>query len=104
MMELLNGPMLGPLVFGLLKTTVIMSVVMLSGLVLSWVERKQSAIMQDRIGANRAAIVIPGLGWRFPLMGLVHNLADAAKGILKEDFIPPFANPYLHTLAPFLAC
>ena len=86
------------------KTGFVMTVVMLSGLILSWVERKQSAIMQDRIGANRAAIAIPGTKIRFPLMGLVHNLADAAKGILKEDFIPPFANPYLHTLAPFLAC
>jgi NADH-quinone oxidoreductase subunit H len=86
------------------KTGFVMTVVMLSGLILSWVERKQSAIMQDRIGANRAAIVIPGTNIRFPLMGLIHNLADAAKGILKEDFIPPQANPFLHTLAPFLAC
>jgi NADH-quinone oxidoreductase subunit H len=88
----------------LLKTVFVMTVVMLSGLILSWVERKQSAIIQDRIGANRAAIVIPGTKLRFPLLGLVHNLADAAKGILKEDFIPPQANPFLHTLAPFLAC
>jgi len=81
-----------------LKTVAMMSVVMLiGGLILSWVERKQSAIMQDRIGANRADI----LGIR--LLGVVHNLADAAKGILKEDFIPPKANPFLHTLAPFLA-
>lgn len=82
----------------LLKTVVMMSIVMLiGGLILSWVERKQSAIMQDRIGANRADI----LGVR--LLGVIHNLADAAKGILKEDFIPPKANPFLHTLAPFLA-
>ena len=83
---------------GLLKTGFVMTVVMLiGGLILSWVERKQSAIMQDRIGANRADI----LGIR--LLGIIHNLADAAKGILKEDFIPPKANPFLHTLAPFLA-
>jgi NADH-quinone oxidoreductase subunit H len=98
------NPMVVQFAAALAKTGFVMTVVMLSGLVLSWVERKQSAIMQDRIGANRAAIVIPGLGWRFPLMGLVHNLADAAKGILKEDFIPPQANAFLHTLAPFLAC
>ena len=56
---------------GLVKTTVMMSIVMLiGGLILSWVERKQSAIMQDRIGANRADI----LGIR--AMGIVHNLAD----------------------------
>jgi NADH-quinone oxidoreductase subunit H len=86
------------LLASVLKTTVMMSIVMLiGGLILSWVERKQSAIMQDRIGANRADI----LGIR--AMGIVHNLADALKGILKEDFIPPKANPVLHTLAPFLA-
>ena len=83
---------------GVAKTGFVMSIVMLiGGLILSWVERKQSAIMQDRIGANRASI----LGFR--AMGLVHNLADALKGILKEDFIPPKANVFLHTLAPFLA-
>jgi NADH-quinone oxidoreductase subunit H len=82
----------------LAKVTFIMTIVMTSGLILSWVERKQSAIMQDRIGANRASI------FGFRLMGLIHNLADALKGIMKEDFIPPGANKFLHTLAPFLAC
>ncbi len=80
------------------KVVFVMTVVMTSGLILSWVERKQSAIMQDRIGANRASI------FGFRLMGLVHNLADALKGIMKEDFIPPGANKFLHTFAPFLAC
>jgi NADH-quinone oxidoreductase subunit H len=96
--SLLTGPILAPLVFGLIKTIFIMTVVMTSGLILSWVERKQSAIMQDRIGANRAAI----LG--VTALGLVNNLADALKGITKEDYIPPKANKFLHTLAPFLAC
>jgi NADH-quinone oxidoreductase subunit H len=92
------NPLALQLAAGVIKTTFMMSVVMLiGGLILSWVERKQSAIMQDRIGANRAAI----LGIR--AWGLVHNLADALKGILKEDFIPPKANAFLHTLAPFLA-
>jgi NADH-quinone oxidoreductase subunit H len=90
-------PALVALAAALAKTVFMMTVVMLiGGLILSWVERKQSAIMQDRIGANRASI----LGIR--AWGLVHNLADAFKGILKEDFIPPRANKFLHTLAPFL--
>ena len=92
------SPAVSPFVFGLAKTTFIMTIVMTSGLVLSWVERKQSAIMQDRIGANRAAIL--GVS----ALGLVNNLADALKGITKEDYIPPQANKFLHVLAPFLAC
>ena len=63
----------------------------------TWVERKQSALMQDRIGANRASI----FGLR--LFGLFHPLADAVKMFMKEDFIPAQADRFLHTLAPFLS-
>ena len=65
--------------------------------VLTWVERKQSAIMQDRIGANRADI----LG--FTALGLFHIISDAIKMFAKEDFIPEGANRALHTLAPIIA-
>ncbi|OGX38426.1 MAG: hypothetical protein A3C53_04665 [Omnitrophica WOR_2 bacterium RIFCSPHIGHO2_02_FULL_68_15] len=63
----------------------------------TWIERKQSAVMQDRIGANRASI----FGIRF--FGLLHPLADVLKLFTKEDFIPPGGNKVLHTLAPFLS-
>ncbi len=65
--------------------------------VLTWVERKQSAIMQDRIGANRADI----LG--FTALGLFHAIADALKMFTKEDFVPEGANRVLHTLSPIIA-
>jgi NADH-quinone oxidoreductase subunit H len=65
--------------------------------VLTWMERKQSAVMQDRIGANRASI----LGFR--ALGLFHILADSIKMFTKEDFIPPSGHRFLHTLAPFLS-
>ncbi|PIP36908.1 MAG: NADH-quinone oxidoreductase subunit H [Desulfobacterales bacterium CG23_combo_of_CG06-09_8_20_14_all_52_9] len=64
--------------------------------VLGWVERKQSAVMQDRIGANRADI------FGFTAIGLFHSLADALKVLTKEDFIPTGANRFFHTLAPFI--
>ncbi len=65
--------------------------------VLTWVERKQSAIMQDRIGANRADIM------GFTALGLFHIMADGLKMFTKEDFIPEGANRALHTLSPIIA-
>ena len=65
--------------------------------ILTWAERKQSALMQDRIGANRASI------FGITLLGLFHPLADAIKMIAKEDFIPSGANRVIHTAAPFVA-
>ncbi|MBM3293613.1 MAG: NADH-quinone oxidoreductase subunit H [Candidatus Aminicenantes bacterium] len=66
-------------------------------LYLTWVERKESAVLQDRIGANRASI----FGLR--LFGLFQPFADAIKMIFKEDFVPAFADKVLHTLAPFVS-
>jgi len=60
----------------------------------TWLERKQSAVIQDRIGANRATI------FGMKLLGLFHPLADTIKMFLKEDYIPPGGNKFLHTLAP----
>jgi NADH-quinone oxidoreductase subunit H len=65
--------------------------------VITWVERKQSAVMQDRIGANRADI------GGITILGLLHPLADVLKLITKEDFVPAGANRFLHWLAPILA-
>jgi NADH-quinone oxidoreductase subunit H len=65
---------------------------------LGWVERKGSALIQDRIGANRASI----LG--FAGLGLINTMvADPLKFLTKEDFIPPQGDRFLHTLAPCMA-
>src|SRR5205814_9151123 len=61
-------------------------------------ERKVSALIQDRIGGNRAAI----LG--FAGLGLVNTLvADPIKFLLKEDITPAAVHRLLHTLAPLLS-
>jgi NADH-quinone oxidoreductase subunit H len=66
-------------------------------LYLTWLERKESAVIQDRIGANRASV----FGIR--ILGLFQPFADAIKMIFKEDFVPAFSKKFLHTLAPFLS-
>jgi NADH-quinone oxidoreductase subunit H len=76
---------------------VVFMVLNLAG-VLGWIERKGSALIQDRIGANRASI------FGFAGLGLVNTLvADPLKFLTKEDFIPPAGDRFLHTLAPCLA-
>ncbi len=79
------------------RVAFVMLFVLNMGGLLTWVERKQSAIMQDRIGANRASI----LGLR--LFGLFHPLADAIKMLTKEDFRPARADRVLFGLAPFVS-
>lgn len=64
---------------------------------LTWAERKQSAIMQDRVGPNRANV------GNVTAFGLLHVMADGIKMIAKEDFIPEGAHRALHTLAPAAA-
>ncbi len=65
---------------------------------LTWVERRGSAMIQDRIGPNRAAL----LGkWR--LWGLPQIAADGIKSFVKEDLVPPHAVSLLFWMAPLLA-
>ncbi|HYO55056.1 complex I subunit 1 family protein [Archangium sp.] len=65
-------------------------------------ERKWSSLMQNRIGPNRARIHLPGLKDN-ALVGIPHFLADGAKMLFKEDFIPATANKLLYNLGPMLA-
>ncbi len=65
--------------------------------VITWIERKQSAVMQDRIGANRADVA------GITVLGLLHPLADVFKLLTKEDLVPTGANRFLHGLAPIIA-
>lgn len=77
------------ILFGVLLHTVLLSI---------WIERKGSALIQDRIGANRCSI----LG--FDLAGVINTvLADPVKALFKEDWVPKGASQFMHCLGPFLA-
>lgn len=57
-----------------------------------WVERRGSALLQDRLGPNRVG----------PL-GLLQNLADGLKNFIKEEVVPDGAEKVLFQLAPLLS-
>ena len=63
----------------------------------TWAERRQSAMMQDRLGPNRANI------GNLRLWGITHFVADAIKMMFKEDVVPARANRFLFALAPVMA-
>jgi NADH-quinone oxidoreductase subunit H len=65
--------------------------------ILTWMERRQSAMMQDRLGPNRANI------GPFRLWGITHFMADALKFLFKEDFVPPKAHKFFFMWAPIMA-
>lgn len=58
----------------------------------TWGERKVAAIMQDRLGPNRAGF-----------MGLLQPLADGVKLFFKEEIIPDQSTRVLFILGPCLA-
>jgi NADH-quinone oxidoreductase subunit H len=78
----------------LVKVVLTLTWTLLLALFLTWVERKESAVMQDRIGANRASV------FGLTAFGLFQPFADAIKMLFKEDFAPTFSQRTLHWLAP----
>ena len=68
---------------------------------LTWAERRQSAMIQDRVGPNRAGVNL--FGKRITVLGLMHPVADAIKMITKEDTINIRADRFLYNIAPILS-
>ena len=88
-----------PAVFWMVaKVVIVFFGVFLLASVWTWVERRGSAMIQDRIGPNRAAIF-----GKIRIIGLAQLLADGIKFFFKEDLVPEEANKGLFWLAPFLA-
>jgi len=61
-----------------------------------WAERRGAGLIQDRPGPNRVGF----FGVR--MFGLGQPIADAVKFFFKEDVTPDEADPFLHTLAPWI--
>jgi NADH-quinone oxidoreductase subunit H len=79
-------------VSSLLKIIVLFTLVMVIVALLTLLERKVSAWMQDRLGPNRVG---PG--------GIAQPLADGIKNILKEETNPGMAHSVFFTLAPMMS-
>ncbi|MEW5717727.1 MAG: NADH-quinone oxidoreductase subunit NuoH [Chloroflexota bacterium] len=60
-------------------------------LILIWLERKNAARIQDRVGPNRVG------PW-----GLLQPVADTIKMFIKEDIVPENADHFVHTIAPMI--
>ena len=80
------------LISSLIKILGAFTLVMVTVAMLTLLERKVSAWMQDRLGPNRVG---PG--------GLLQPAADGIKNILKEETNPSEAHPVFFILAPMLA-
>ncbi len=97
-------------VVAVLNLVFVLGLLLNMGGLLTWVERKQAAVMANRIGANRAYIPVPvpgkdGFHWskKFTLIGLFHAIADGLKMLTKEDFTPPFVDKVVFNIAPWFA-
>lgn len=82
----------GFLLLSVIKMLVIFTIVMVGVALLTLMERKVSAWMQNRRGPNR-------VGWA----GLLQPAADGIKNIVKEETFPAEANLGIFTLAPAMA-
>jgi NADH-quinone oxidoreductase subunit H len=87
--------------FAIVKILIMVMFVLNLAAILTWADRRQSSMIQDRIGPNRAVIKI--FGKEIRLAGLLHPAADGLKFFTKEDFMPPRADKLLFMLAPIMS-
>ena len=95
-MEILLEIIMIPAVLAIIKIVVIVLLFAKRlGTFLTLMERKWSAMIQDRVGPNRANI------GNFTGHGIMHLAADGLKSIFKEDTMPKGADGFLYLIAPF---
>lgn len=64
--------------------------------IMVWVERRQCALIQRRVGPNRVGL------FGFRLFGLGQPLADTIKLLFKEDVVPREVNKFFYLAAPII--
>lgn len=74
------------------KSVVILLVVVACGAFMSFAERRLLGLFQNRYGPNR-------VGWG----GSLQLVADMIKMFFKEDWVPPFTDRAIFTMAPVIA-
>ncbi|MCL2779839.1 MAG: NADH-quinone oxidoreductase subunit H [Polyangiaceae bacterium] len=89
------------LIWAIVKIAVMVGFLINVAGILTWYDRRGGAMMQDRVGPNRAFVAIGK--FRLRIAGLLHTAADGVKFFTKEDFMPPKADKFLFSLAPILA-
>src|SRR6478672_11377268 len=89
------------LIWVVVKILIMVGFLVNVGGLLTWYDRRGGAMMQDRLGPNRASLKIGKFHLR--IAGLLHTAADGVKFFTKEDFMPPKADKLLFGLAPILA-
>jgi NADH-quinone oxidoreductase subunit H len=89
-------PMLIELLANIAKVVLALVVALQVAPIMVWVERRQAAFIQRRIGPNRVGL------FGFRTFGLGQPLADTIKLLFKEDFIPKHVNPFYYLIAPII--
>src|SRR6516164_5750394 len=92
---------LAQIIWIVVKVLIMVGFVLNLAAILTWADRRQSSMIQDCVGPNRAVVKI--FGKEFRLAGLLHPAADGLKFFTKEDFMPPNADKLLFILAPIMA-
>ncbi len=82
----------------LAKTVGVLGIILTMVSYTVYAERRISALIQDRVGPNRAGIPLT----KIRLFGLGQPIADAMKLMLKEDFTPSHVNKFYYWIAPAL--
>ena len=77
------------LIYKIILCVVIFAISLGIAAYMTWGERKLSAVLQDRVGPNRAGP-----------FGLLQPIADGIKMFMKEEMIPGASNKFLFILAP----